>query len=68
MLLADLPSYVEAQDRVDEVYADPVTWDTKAVLNVARAGRFSADRAIREYAREIWKTRPCPVDGRGEPA
>jgi starch phosphorylase len=68
MLLADLPSYVEAQDRVDEVYADPVTWDTKAVLNVARAGRFSADRAIREYAREIWRASPCPVDGRGEPA
>ncbi|HVP91908.1 MAG TPA: glycogen/starch/alpha-glucan phosphorylase [Terriglobales bacterium] len=65
MLLADLPSYIEAQDRVDEAYRDAAGWDGKAIINVARAGRFSADRAIREYAQEIWKLSPCPVDGKG---
>ena len=63
MILADLPSFVEAQDRADAFYRDPAAWDEKAILNVARGGRFSADRAIREYASEIWKVSPCPVDG-----
>jgi len=65
MLLADLPSYIEAQGRVDEAYRDPAAWDEKAIINVARSGKFSADRAIREYAREIWRISPCPVDGEG---
>jgi starch phosphorylase len=64
MLLADLISFVEAQDRVDKIYRDPAAWDEKAVLNVARAGKFSSDRTIQEYAREIWRTVPCPIDGR----
>jgi starch phosphorylase len=65
MLLADLPSFVEVQDQIDEVYREPAVWDEKAILNVARAGKFSSDRAIREYSQEIWEISPCPVDGQG---
>jgi starch phosphorylase len=53
-LLADFDSYVHAQQRVDALYADPQAWDTKAIANVAGMGPFSADRTIREYARQIW--------------
>jgi starch phosphorylase len=59
MLLADLRSYIETQERVGKLYQDPKAWDRQALLNVARAGRFSADRTIREYAQEIWNIRPC---------
>jgi starch phosphorylase len=60
MLLADLRSYDEAQERVDQAYRDPAAWDRMAILNVARSGRFSSDRTIREYAEEIWKLQPWP--------
>ena len=63
MLLADLNSYVEAQERADRLYRDPAAWDEKAILNVARAGKFSSDRTIREYAEDIWGIVPCPIDG-----
>jgi starch phosphorylase len=63
MLLADLNSYVEAQERIDRLYRDPAAWDERAILNVARAGKFSSDRTIREYAKDIWGIVPCPVDG-----
>ncbi len=59
--LADLKSYLEIQEEVDAVYARPESWTRRAVLNVAHSGRFSSDRTIREYAREIWKADPCPV-------
>jgi len=52
--LGDLESYIEAQQRAVRTYADPPTWAKKAVLNVARMGKFSSDRTIREYAKEIW--------------
>jgi starch phosphorylase len=52
--LADLPAYIEAQQQVDDVFTQPATWASKAILNVARIGRFSSDRAIAEYARDIW--------------
>ncbi|MGI6494638.1 MAG: glycogen/starch/alpha-glucan phosphorylase [Kiritimatiellia bacterium] len=58
MLLADLRSYIEVQDRVDALYRMTRQWDRTAVLNVARAGRFSSDRTIREYARDIWHIEP----------
>ncbi|MDD5705753.1 MAG: glycogen/starch/alpha-glucan phosphorylase, partial [Kiritimatiellae bacterium] len=58
MLLADLRSYIEAQEAVDKLYRTPRAWDRKALLNVARAGKFSSDRTIREYARDIWKVEP----------
>jgi starch phosphorylase len=52
--LADLPAYIEAQRRVDEVFRQPATWASMAILNVARIGRFSSDRTIAEYAKDIW--------------
>ncbi|HWW84732.1 MAG TPA: glycogen/starch/alpha-glucan phosphorylase [Vicinamibacterales bacterium] len=61
MHLADLAPYVKTQQRVAKTYSDPEAWAHKAILNVASSGRFSSDRTIREYADEIWNTRPCPV-------
>ncbi|MFZ0867902.1 MAG: glycogen/starch/alpha-glucan phosphorylase [Candidatus Sulfotelmatobacter sp.] len=61
MNLADLTSYCNAQDRVGALYAEPAAWAQKAILNVASSGKFSSDRAIAEYAGEIWKVEPCPV-------
>ena len=59
--LADLPAYIETQDRVGGEFRHPAAWASKAILNVARIGRFSSDRTIREYARDIWKI--GPVEG-----
>jgi len=61
MHLADLKAYVETQERVTALYADPDGWARKAIINVACSGRFSSDRTIREYAAEIWHAKPCPV-------
>ncbi len=58
MLLADFQSYVECQDRAAAEFRDTQSWTTKSILNVARVGRFSSDRAIREYAEKIWKVTP----------
>ncbi|WP_419177067.1 glycogen/starch/alpha-glucan phosphorylase [Desulfosediminicola sp.] len=52
--LADLQSYIFTQQQVSELYAKPQQWAEKAILNVARVGKFSSDRTIEEYAREIW--------------
>jgi starch phosphorylase len=61
MHLADLTSYCEAHERLGALYADPGGWARKAILNVARSGKFSSDRTIGEYAAEIWKVEACPV-------
>jgi starch phosphorylase len=61
MLLADLRDYIEAQARVDALYRDQPRWLEKAILNVARAGKFSSDRAVQEYAADIWHVKPCLV-------
>jgi starch phosphorylase len=61
MHLADLKSYIEAQERLGALYADPDAWARKAILNVAGSGKFSSDRAIAEYATGIWRVAPCPV-------
>jgi starch phosphorylase len=61
MHLADLKSYLDADQRLCELYADHDAWARKAILNVAGSGKFSSDRTIAEYAAEIWKARPCPV-------
>ena len=62
MLLADLRSYIEAQERVDATFRDTRKWDRMALVNVARSGRFSSDRTIREYARDIWHIESVKVD------
>jgi starch phosphorylase len=59
MLLADMRDYIQTQERVDAAYRDQEVWDRMAILNVARAGKFSSDRAIKEYASEIWHLEPC---------
>ncbi len=61
MLLADLRDYIRTQERVDAAYKDRDVWDRMAIMNVARAGKFSSDRTIQEYASEIWHIQPCPV-------
>jgi starch phosphorylase len=61
MHLADLRSYLKADQRLLRLYADPNAWVRKVILNVAVSGRFSRDRAIAEYATGIWNLEPCPV-------
>ena len=58
LLLADYQSYVDCQDQVAAVYQDQETWTRMAVLNVARIGKFSSDRSIREYCEKIWDAKP----------
>jgi starch phosphorylase len=59
MLLADFPSYLEAQDAVGRAFLDRASWTRKSILNAARVGRFSSDRSIRDYCREIWNIEPA---------
>lgn len=58
LVLADFESYSECQKRVDLAYRDKPKWAKMAILNTARMGKFSSDRTIAEYAREIWKLDP----------
>jgi starch phosphorylase len=64
MLLADYQAYVDCQQRVSDAYADRSNWTRMSILNTARVGRFSSDRSIREYCRDIWKVRPLAQDER----
>jgi starch phosphorylase len=61
MLLADMRQYIQTQELVDASFQDQDGWIRKAILNVARAGKFSSDRTIREYASQIWHINPCEV-------
>jgi starch phosphorylase len=61
MHLADLRAYLEADQRLNELYRDGEGWARKAVLNVAGSGKFSSDRTIAQYAAEIWHSEPCRV-------
>jgi starch phosphorylase len=60
MHLADLRSYLDAHQRLGELYADPDAWARMAILNIAGSGKFSSDRTIAQYASEIWGVKPCP--------
>ena len=62
MHLADLQSYLGADQRLLESYANPAEWTRKVVLNLAHSGKFSSDRTIAEYAAGIWGVKPCPVE------
>ena len=59
MLLADLRDFIRTQERVDAAYQDQEGWDRKAIINVARAGKFSSARTIKQCASEIWRVEPC---------
>jgi starch phosphorylase len=61
MHLADLTSYLQADQRLSDLYADSDAWVRKTILNVAGSGKFSSDRTIAQYATEIWNVKPCPV-------
>ncbi len=61
MHLADLKSYLQADQQLSNLYADPAGWSRKAILNVAGSGKFSSDRTIAEYAADIWNVKACPV-------
>jgi len=64
MLLADYQSYIDCQDRVAEAYENQEHWTRMSILNVARSGKFSSDRSIRDYCSEIWKTWPVKISVR----
>ena len=58
MLLADYQAYVDCQQRVSDAYRDQNAWTRMSILNSARVGRFSSDRSIRDYCRDIWNVTP----------
>jgi starch phosphorylase len=60
-LLADYQSYINTQDKVSKLYTNIDEWTKKSILNVARVGRFSSDRSIKEYAEKIWKVKPVII-------
>ena len=60
-LLADYQSYVDCQNRVSALWADQHNWTRKSIVNVARMGKFSADRSIDDYCERIWKVKPVHV-------
>lgn len=61
LLLADYRAYLDAQSDIDRAFRDTARWTRMSILNVARAGKFSADRSIQEYCDRIWGARPVPV-------
>jgi starch phosphorylase len=61
LLLADFASYIQCQEQVSEAYRDKRRWTAMSILNVARMGKFSSDRTIGEYCRDIWKVEPVKI-------
>ncbi len=61
LVLADFRAYVEAHSRIVRAYLKTEDWTRMAILNMARVGRFSSDRTIREYARDIWGIQPVDI-------
>jgi starch phosphorylase len=61
-LLADYAAYIACQEEVSAAYRDPARWTRMSILNVARMGKFSSDRTIAEYCRDIWRVTPTPVE------
>ncbi|MDP3033310.1 MAG: glycogen/starch/alpha-glucan phosphorylase [Rhodocyclaceae bacterium] len=62
LLLADYAAYIACQEQVSAAYRDPARWTRMSILNVARMGKFSSDRTIGEYCRDIWRVTPTPVE------
>lgn len=64
MVLADFADYKSAQQKAEKLYSDRDVWNRMSLMNVAGAGRFACDRAINEYARDIWHTEPLVIKGK----
>ena len=62
MVLADFDSYSKAREHAVELYKDTEAWQKMCLTNIAQAGRFAADRSIRDYARDIWHAQPLPLE------
>ena len=62
MHLADLQSYDEAHQKAAKLYNNRDEWNRKAIINIASSGKFSSDRTIAEYAKDIWNLEPCPIE------
>ena len=62
LVLDEFDSYVECQGQISEVFEDNVRWAQMCILNIAHSGKFSTDRTIAEYAKEIWDIHPCPIE------
>jgi starch phosphorylase len=62
LVFADFQSYLDAQTKVGQAYQNEELWTRMSILNVARMGKFSSDRAIREYAQDIWKVQPVAIE------
>lgn len=62
MLMADYQSYIDCQDRVSQAYLDTASWTKMSILNTARTGKFSSDRAVREYCQDIWKVERTQIE------
>jgi starch phosphorylase len=63
LVLADYQAYVDTQDQVSTLWRNPKAWTEKSILNVARMGKFSSDRSIRDYCQNIWNVQPVSVAG-----
>jgi starch phosphorylase len=62
MLLADFQSFIDCQSQVSQAYLDKEHWTRMSILNVARSGKFSSDRTIKEYCQDIWQVKPVKID------
>ena len=62
LLLADYQSYIDCQEQVGLAFRDTDRWTRMSILNVARMGKFSSDRSIGDYCRDIWQAAPSPVE------
>jgi glycogen phosphorylase len=65
LVLADYQAYVACQDQVSALWRNPQAWTRKSILNVARMGKFSSDRSIRDYCEQVWRVKPVTVMKRG---
>jgi starch phosphorylase len=61
LVLADYQAYIDSQAEVSLLWADTKEWTRKSILNVARIGKFSSDRSIRDYCDQVWKVNPVKV-------
>jgi len=60
-LFADFEAYLACQEAVSKQYLNQDEWSRKCILNVANMGKFSSDRSISDYARNIWNAKPVPI-------